>query len=195
MLSIKNLVFKKRLARKLVDRYVGSYKIEEIVSTNIIKLRLPKSMRIHPVVNVSWIVRYKEQVKSQEKKERKLVEIEEVEEQKIEKILNKRKIRGVKKYLVRWKRFIAEHNIQEKGEDLGHTKETLEEFEGRMNMEVRRQEKLDIVEEKDFRREELPEKYMAKILYRWDDGKFEEAGEKLAKMEVSFSKEETLKRE
>ena len=64
-----------------------------------------------------------------------------------------------------------------------------------MNMEVRRQEKLDIVEEKDFRREELPEKYMAKILYRWDDGKFEEAGEKLAKMEVSFSKEETLKRE
>ena len=60
MLSIKNLVFKKRLARKLVDRYVGPYKIEEIVSTNIIKLRLPKSMRIHPVVNVSWIVRYKE---------------------------------------------------------------------------------------------------------------------------------------
>ena len=51
------------------------------------------------------------------------------------------------------------------------------------------------MEEKDFRREELPEKYMIKILYRWDDGKFEEAGEKLAKMEVSFSKEKTLKRE
>ena len=80
MLSIKNLVFKKRLARKLVDRYVGPYKIEEIVSTNMIKLQLPKSMRIHPVVNVSRIVRYKEQVKSQEKKEGKLVEIEEVEE-------------------------------------------------------------------------------------------------------------------
>ncbi len=76
MLSIKNLVFKKRLARKLVDRYVGPYKIEEIVSTNMIKLQLPKSMRIHLVVNVSRIVRYKEQVKSQEKK-RKLVEIEE----------------------------------------------------------------------------------------------------------------------
>jgi len=70
----------------------------------------------------------------------------------------------------------------------------LEKFERRMNMEVRRQEKLDMVEEKNFRREKLPEKYMAKILYRWDDGKFEEAGEKLTKIEVSFSKGKTLKR-
>jgi len=34
-----------------------------------------------------------------------------------------------------------------------------------MNVEVRRQEKLDIVEERDFRRGELPGKYMAKMLY------------------------------
>jgi len=34
-----------------------------------------------------------------------------------------------------------------------------------MNVEVRRQEKLDIVEEKNFKREELPGKYTAKILY------------------------------
>ena len=41
-------------------------------------------------------------------------------------------------------------------------------------MKVGLQEKLDIAEERDFRREELPGKYMAKTLYRWDDGKFEE---------------------
>jgi len=40
------------------------------------------------------------------------------------------------------------------------------EFEGRLNAEVRRQEKLDIVEERDFRRGELLEKYTAKMLYR-----------------------------
>jgi len=34
-----------------------------------------------------------------------------VEEWKVEKILNKRKIRGVKKYLVCWKRFMAENDI------------------------------------------------------------------------------------
>jgi len=37
----------------------------------------------------------------------------------------------------------------------------VKEFKGRINAEVRRQEKLDTVEEKDFRRGELLEKYMA----------------------------------
>ena len=55
LLSTKDLVFKERPARKLVDQYVGLYTIEEVVLTNAVKLRLPTSMRIHPVVNVSWI--------------------------------------------------------------------------------------------------------------------------------------------
>ena len=57
----------------------------------------------------------------------------------------------------------------------------MEKFERRMNAEVRRQEKLDMAEERDFRREKLPEKYMVKILYRWNNGKFEE--EYLRKLE------------
>jgi len=61
-----------------------------------------------------------------------------------------------------------------------------------MNAEVRRQEKLDMAEEKDFRREELPGKFIAKMLYGWDNGKFEEVGEELAKIEDSFFRE-TLK--
>jgi len=56
MLSTKDLVFRERPVRKLVERYVGPYEIEEIVSTNMVKLRLPNLMRIHPVVNVSQIV-------------------------------------------------------------------------------------------------------------------------------------------
>jgi len=69
---------------------------------------------------------------------------------------------------------MMESNTWEKREDLGNTREALKEFEGRMNVEIRRQEKLDIMEEKDFRRGELPGKYTAKMLYRWDDRKFEE---------------------
>jgi len=56
MLSTKDLVFKKRPVRKLTERYVVPYLIEEVVSSNAVKLRLPSSMRIHPVVNVSRIV-------------------------------------------------------------------------------------------------------------------------------------------
>jgi len=31
MLSMKNLVFKEKLAKKLVDQYVGSYFINEVI--------------------------------------------------------------------------------------------------------------------------------------------------------------------
>jgi len=57
----------------------------------------------------------------------------------------------------------------------------LEEFEGRMNMKVRKQERIDMAEEKDFRRGELLGKYMVKWLYGWDNKKFKE--EYLAKLE------------
>jgi len=53
MLSMKDLVFKKRLVRKLVNQYVSLYFIEEVISINVVKLQLPISMRIHLVVNIS----------------------------------------------------------------------------------------------------------------------------------------------
>ena len=53
MLSMKDLIFKEQPAKKLVDQYIGLYIINEVVSTNVVKLRLLTSMRIHLVVNVS----------------------------------------------------------------------------------------------------------------------------------------------
>ena len=139
-------------------------------------------------MNISWIVWYKKQVEGQKKKEGKPIEVEGVKEWEIEKILNKRKIRGVDRYLVRWKRFTVEYNTWERREDLGNAKEVLKEFEERLGMEVRRQEgieqkwkiKLNSRAE-EFKRMELPEKYMAKLLYGWDNKKFEE--EYLKKLE------------
>jgi len=55
-----------------------------------------------------------------------------------------------------------------------------------MNAEIKRQEKLDIAEEKNSRRGELSGKFMAKMLYGWDDGKFEE--EYLRKLERNWQK-------
>ena len=76
---------------------------------------------------------------------------------------------------------MVEHDIWEREENLGNTREAVEEFEGRMSAEVRRQEKLDRIEKKNFRRGKLPGKYMAKMLYGWDNEKFEE--EYLRKLE------------
>ena len=129
LLSTKDLVFKERLSKKLTERYVGPYAIEEVVSSNAVKLRLPPSMRIHPVVNVSRIVRYREQVKEQRKEEGKPVEVEGVEEWEVERILNKKKIRGVEKYLIRWKGFTAEGGTWEGRENLKNMEKLIKEFE------------------------------------------------------------------
>ena len=56
LLSTKDLVFKERSTRKLTERYIGTYAIEEVVLTNAVKLQLPTLMKIYLVVNVSQIV-------------------------------------------------------------------------------------------------------------------------------------------
>ena len=62
-----------------------------------------------------------------------------------------------------------------------NTKEIVVEFKRRVNAEVRKQERIDRVKERNFLRRELLEKYIAKMLYRWDNGKFE--NEYLKKLE------------
>ena len=45
-------------SRKLSERWLGPYSITKLVGTNAVKLRLPRSMRIHPVVNISCVKPY-----------------------------------------------------------------------------------------------------------------------------------------
>jgi len=89
-------------------------------------------------------------VKRQKKEEEKPVEVEGVEEWEVEKILNKRKVRGVTKYLVQWKGFTAENDSWKKEKNLKNTKKEVADFEERINIEVRRQKRLDWAEEKDY---------------------------------------------
>jgi len=57
LLSIKDLKWqiKERRLEKLTKHFVGPYKVKGIISSNIIELELPKSIRIYPVVNVSRV--------------------------------------------------------------------------------------------------------------------------------------------
>ena len=97
-------------------------------------------------------------------------------------ILNKRKIRGVDKYLVQWKGFMLENNTWEKKKNLKNAKELVDDYEGRVGVEIRHQEEVEKKrEEEEYRRMELLGKYMAKLLYGWDDRKFED--EYLKKLE------------
>jgi len=92
LLSTKDLKYQMvgRRTEKLMERFVGPYKIKSIVSTNAIELELPSTIKIHPVVNVSRVRRYTSQVEGQKKEMPQPVVIKEEEEWEVEKIMNKR---------------------------------------------------------------------------------------------------------
>ena len=54
----KELSVQGETSKKLTERYVGLYVVKEIVSKNVVKLKLPASIRIYPAMNISRIVRY-----------------------------------------------------------------------------------------------------------------------------------------
>jgi len=170
ILSTKDLKYQMvgRRTEKLTERFVGPYKIKKIVSSNAVELELPSTVKIHPVVNVSRIRRYIGQVEGQKKEQPLPVIIEGEEEWEVERILNKRRVRGKDKYLVRWKGFTAESDTWEGRENLKNAKEAIEEFEKeyqRDREDVARQER----EEETFQRGELPGRFTAKTLYGWSD--------------------------
>ena len=102
MLSTKDLKYQMvgRRTEKLTERFVGPYRIKKIISSNAVELELPSMVKIHSVVNVSRIRRYIGQVEGQRKEQPAPVVIEGEEEWKVERILNKQRIREKDKYLV-----------------------------------------------------------------------------------------------
>jgi len=96
----------------------------------------------------------------------------------VEKILNKRMVRGKEKFLVRWKGYMAEEDTWESRENLENAKELVEEFEreyGEEVEELRQQEQEE--EEKEFS-QELPREFTAKLLYGWGRRRYEREQEK-----------------
>jgi len=138
LLSTKDLKWqiKRKRLEKLTECFVGPYKVKGIVSSNVIELELPKTIKIHPVVNISRVRLYQSQVKGQKKIPPKLVIIEGEEEFEVERILNKRVVREMEKFLVRWKGYTAEEDTWESRENLGNAKELVEEFERKYGEEA-----------------------------------------------------------
>ena len=102
MLSTKGLKWqiKEKRTEKLTEQFVGLYKVKRVVLTNIIKLELPDTIKIHPVVNINKVQLYKPLVEGQKVVLPQPVVIDKKEEYKIEKILNRRKVQEKNKFLV-----------------------------------------------------------------------------------------------
>jgi len=75
MLSTKDLKYQMvgKRTEKLTERFVGPYRIKKVVLSNAVKLELPSTVKIHPVVNVSRIQQYVGKVEGQRKEQPALV--------------------------------------------------------------------------------------------------------------------------
>ena len=125
------------MTKKLTEKFIGPYIVRKIVSENAVELELPVSLRIHLVVNVRRIVKYREQVERQKKILPPPVKINSEKEYEVEEILDRQERRGKMKYLVKWKEYMVEENIWEGIENLKNAMEKVEEFEkGRFEEEI-----------------------------------------------------------
>jgi len=102
MLSTKDLKYQmvRRRTEKLTKRFIRPYKIKKIISLNAVELELSSTIKVYPVVNISRIQWYIEQVEGQRKEQPAPVIIKEKEKWEIERILSKQRVREKDKYLV-----------------------------------------------------------------------------------------------
>ena len=112
LLSTKDLKYQmaRRHTEKFMERFVGSYKVKVIISSNAIKLELPSMVKIYPVVNVSQVQQYKLQIEGQKKKtpqwERERIGSREDYEQ--EKSMRKVQVLGVMERMHSGRRYMGE---------------------------------------------------------------------------------------
>ena len=91
LISTKDFLMElmKRAMKKLTEKFIGPYVVKKIVSENTVELELPVLLRIHLVVNVRRIVKYREQVEGQKKIPLPLVKVDSEKEYLIEEILDR----------------------------------------------------------------------------------------------------------
>ena len=112
-------------ARKLSAKWAGPYIVEQKISEEAYRLRLPAAWRIHDVFHTSQL----KGVAGNPQGEAAVVLDNGEEQSEVEKILACRLKRGHKEYLVKWKGYGDFENSWEPIGNLDRAKERVREFE------------------------------------------------------------------
>ena len=128
-LSTNNLCLP-RASRKLSERWLGPYSIMKLVRTNAVKLCLPRSMRIHPVVNISHVKPYCDRLPGQPVTAPSLSIVTEdrEEEYEVEYVVDSRYKGKCLEYLVHWKAWSNTDCTWEPVSNLGNAEAAIRDF-------------------------------------------------------------------
>ncbi|KAH9473218.1 hypothetical protein Pst134EA_033220 [Puccinia striiformis f. sp. tritici] len=128
-LSSRNITTARPTA-KLEHRWLGPFPISKQISTSAYQLTLPLSMHgIHPVFHVSVLRKHTaDSIEGRGYEEPAPVQIEDEDEWEVGEILNCRKKRKKKEYLIAWKGYGPEANSWEPETNLSNSEELLDEF-------------------------------------------------------------------
>lgn len=114
----------KRPSDKLDHKKLGPFTVTRRISDSNYELRLPDTMRIHPIFHISLLEAAPAGARLQEK-----VEVEALEgEYEVEAIWGSRKKGSVTEYLIKWLGYDELENTWEPAKHLKHSHQMLEEY-------------------------------------------------------------------
>ena len=128
-LSTENLKLT-RASKKLTEQWLGPYDITKRIRDNTLELRLPRSIKIHPVVNISWVKPYKERLEGQPTFKPGPVQVTEDREIEFEVdyIVDSCYKGRHLEYLVHWKGYSNEDNTWEPKSNLSNMLDAIKDF-------------------------------------------------------------------
>ena len=128
-LSMDNLCMLNRASKKLTEKWIGPYEITR-VTPNVAELKLPKTLRIHPVVNVSHVKPYLGPLTGQPVSRPRPVHVSEErnEEYKVDYILASCIYRRQLQYLVHWKGYKEHEHTWEPASNVKNAPLVVEHF-------------------------------------------------------------------
>jgi hypothetical protein len=119
-----------RPSKKLDDRRYGPFKVTKIVGPNAYQLKLPSSMKVHPVFNTVKLRPYhQDTIPGRKAPTRPGAVIEgESPEWEVECIKDSRLQRGRLEYLVKWKGYPQEESTWEPADNVKQAKKVVNDF-------------------------------------------------------------------
>ena len=119
-----------RTSQKLTERWLGPYTIIGLAGPNAIKLKLPRSMQIHPVVNVSLIKPYLGPMEGQTLYQPKLLHVTEDRdnEWEVDHIMDSCLKNKKLEYLVHWRGYDNLDHTWESKSNLRNAKDAICDF-------------------------------------------------------------------